>query len=192
MKKKSAKKWYFIALYSRTTTDMKNVSFDSKHRILSGPLSDDETFLVDFCLFLKKKASGSHFPDLESTFSTYPTSRGHIDYFLRIWRPIIVDFISRVFSPLSWLGMLQFFVQSWAIIALLVVGSKLTAFKKLTIVMVDIWINMVVTEKSWHVMTIFADAIKAIFLQVDFFLCNDAMSAKPAQNLAYLERLWSR
>ena len=34
---------------------------------------------------------------------------------------------------------------------------------------------MVVTEKSWHVMTIFADAIKAIFLQVDFFLCNDAL-----------------
>ena len=63
---------------------------------------------------------------------------------------------------------------------------------ELTIVIVDIWINMVVTEKSWHVMTIFADAIKAIFLQVDFFLCNDAMSAKPAQNLAYLERLWSR
>ena len=191
MKKKSAKKWYFIALYSRTTTDMKNVSFDSKHRILS-----DETFFVVFYLFLKKKLGDSvdkicHFPDMESTFSMYP-SRGHIGYFLRIWRPIIVDFISRVFSPLSWLGMLQFFVQSWAIIALLVVGSKLTAFKKLTIVMVDIWVNMVVTEKSWHVMTIFADAIKAIFLQVDFFLCNDAMSAKPAQNLAYLERLWSR
>ena len=192
MKKKSAKKWYFIALYSRTTTDMKNMSFDSKHRILS-----DETFLW-FSTYFWKKALGdsvdkiSHFPDLESTFSMYPSSRGHIDYFLRIWRPIIVDFISRVFSPLSWLGMLQFFVQSWAIIALLVVGSKLTAFKKLTIVMVDIWINMVVTEKSWHVMTIFADAIKAIFLQVDFFLCNDAMSAKPAQNLAYLERLWSR
>ena len=34
---------------------------------------------------------------------------------------------------------------------------------------------MVVTEKSWHVMTIFADAIKAIFLQVDFFLCYDAL-----------------
>lgn len=81
--------------------------------------------------------------------------------------------------------MLQFFVQSWAIIALVV--EVCSSFKKLTIVIVDIWINMVVTEKSWHVMTIFADAIKAIFLQVDFFLCNDA-----AQSLAYLERLWSR